>query len=174
MAPSQLGDVLERNGRSHSRKDGTIAYDWILNHQGTSVEAGSVRAVDENQAAEFAMRDANVRQVGDSSDTKEAKPQPDRAVIEEARTARAQLAREREALRSSDREQIAAARRDYAQLASDVRHRCTERTLTRRSLAITELASPWANLSTALRRNSSRNCCRSAVSPLPCGYRMPR
>lgn len=51
----------------------------------------------------------------------EAKPQPDQAVIEEARTAQAKLAREREALRSSDREQIAAARRTYAQLASDVR-----------------------------------------------------
>ncbi|MYX18401.1 hypothetical protein GTY67_34190 [Streptomyces sp. SID8374] len=51
----------------------------------------------------------------------EAKPRPDRGVIKEARTAQAQLAREREALRSSDREQIAAARRDYAQLARDVR-----------------------------------------------------
>jgi hypothetical protein len=44
------------------------------------------------------------------------------------------------------------------------RHRCTERTLTRWSLAITQLASPWANLSAALSRNSSQNCCRSAVS----------
>lgn len=71
MAPSQLGDVLERNGRPRSRKDGTVVYDWILNRQGTSVETGSVRAADEDQAAEFAMRDANVRQVGDSDGTGE-------------------------------------------------------------------------------------------------------
>ncbi|MFI8178009.1 hypothetical protein ACIF6H_32470 [Streptomyces microflavus] len=71
MAPSQLGDVLERNGRPRSRKDGTVLYDWILNRQGTSVETGSVRAADEDQAAEFAMRDAKVRQVGDSDDTGE-------------------------------------------------------------------------------------------------------
>jgi hypothetical protein len=45
------------------------------------------------------------------------------------------------------------------------RHRWTERTLTCRSLAIAELASPRANLSAALSPNSSRNCCRSVVSP---------
>lgn len=54
------------------------------------------------------------------------------------------------------------------------RHRCTERTLTRRSLAITELASPGANLSAAFSRNSSRNRWRSAGNPPPCEYRMPR
>lgn len=32
---------------------------------------------------------------------------------------------------------------------------------------------PRANRSAAGSRNSSRNCCRSAVSPPPCGYRMP-
>ncbi|CAM5444274.1 hypothetical protein SPURM210S_01584 [Streptomyces purpurascens] len=32
---------------------------------------------------------------------------------------------------------------------------------------------PRANRSAAWSRNSSRNCCRSAVSPPPCGYRMP-
>ncbi|MFI9186858.1 hypothetical protein ACIGXG_32085 [Streptomyces goshikiensis] len=51
----------------------------------------------------------------------EAKPQPDQQVIQDARTAQARLAREREALRSSDREQIAAARQHYAQLAREVR-----------------------------------------------------
>lgn len=52
------------------------------------------------------------------------------------------------------------------------RHRCTDRRLTRSSLAISELASPRANRSAAWSRNSSRNCCRSAVSPPPCGYRL--
>ncbi|MFF4169419.1 hypothetical protein [Streptomyces sp. NPDC001744] len=51
----------------------------------------------------------------------EAKPHPDRAVVEEARAAQARLAREREALRSGDREQIADARRRYARLARQVR-----------------------------------------------------
>ncbi|MCF3179039.1 hypothetical protein IPZ70_03630 [Streptomyces polychromogenes] len=51
----------------------------------------------------------------------EAKSEPDQAVIEQARAARFQLAREREGLRSSDREQIAAARRHYAQLARAIR-----------------------------------------------------
>lgn len=51
----------------------------------------------------------------------EAKPQPDRSLITKAREAQTRLAREREALRSGDREQIAAARRKYAQLAGDVR-----------------------------------------------------
>ncbi|MFI8515437.1 hypothetical protein ACIGHB_30340 [Streptomyces sp. NPDC085460] len=51
----------------------------------------------------------------------EAKPHPDQAVIEEARAARTRLAREREELRSSDREQIASARQNYARLAREVR-----------------------------------------------------
>ncbi|MFC8957374.1 hypothetical protein ACFT8P_32755 [Streptomyces sp. NPDC057101] len=51
----------------------------------------------------------------------EAKPNPDRTVLKEARAAQARLAREREALRSSDLEQIAAARQRYAQLAREVR-----------------------------------------------------
>ncbi|MCL6732600.1 hypothetical protein PWE32_04705 [Streptomyces neyagawaensis] len=52
------------------------------------------------------------------------------------------------------------------------RRRCTERTLTRRSFTITELTSPWVNVSAALSCNSSRNYWRSTVRPLPCGYRM--
>ncbi|GAA1598901.1 hypothetical protein GCM10009678_94680 [Actinomadura kijaniata] len=51
----------------------------------------------------------------------EAKPRPDQAVIQEARAAQTRLAREREALRSSDRQQIAEARQHYAQLAREVR-----------------------------------------------------
>jgi hypothetical protein len=50
----------------------------------------------------------------------EAKDVPDPSVIEDARAAQTQLAREREGLRSSDREQIAAARARYAQLAREV------------------------------------------------------
>ncbi|MFF6888932.1 hypothetical protein ACFY9F_37885 [Streptomyces sp. NPDC012421] len=50
-----------------------------------------------------------------------AKPHPDQTVIEEARAAQTRLAREREELRSSDREQIANARQRYAQLAREVR-----------------------------------------------------
>ncbi|MFG2296444.1 hypothetical protein [Streptomyces sp. NPDC048603] len=49
------------------------------------------------------------------------KTDPDQGVIQRARAARAQLAREREGLRPDDREQIAAARRHYAQVAHDVR-----------------------------------------------------
>jgi hypothetical protein len=63
MAPSQLGDVLERNGRPRSRRDGTVLYDWVLSFMGTDVKAGSVRAADDDQAAEFAVRDAEVRQI---------------------------------------------------------------------------------------------------------------
>uniref|UniRef100_A0AAU2JX72 PE domain-containing protein n=1 Tax=Streptomyces sp. NBC_00049 TaxID=2903617 RepID=A0AAU2JX72_9ACTN len=51
----------------------------------------------------------------------EAKPDPDQDVIRNAQSAQARLAREREGLRSTDREQIAAARQHYAQLARDVR-----------------------------------------------------
>ncbi|MEV4950361.1 hypothetical protein [Streptomyces sp. NPDC053755] len=51
----------------------------------------------------------------------EAKPHPDQAVIRQARAAQVRLAHEREELRSSDREQIAAARQRYAQLAREVR-----------------------------------------------------
>ncbi|WP_329453228.1 hypothetical protein OG894_42325 (plasmid) [Streptomyces sp. NBC_01724] len=51
----------------------------------------------------------------------EAKPEPDVAVIEDARAAQTRLAREREALRSGEREQIAAARQHYAQLACQIR-----------------------------------------------------
>ena len=50
-----------------------------------------------------------------------AKSTPNTEVIERARAARRELAREREGLRSSDREGIAAARQRYAQLAEDVR-----------------------------------------------------
>ncbi|WP_309031541.1 hypothetical protein [Streptomyces alfalfae] len=51
----------------------------------------------------------------------EAEPNPDPEVIREARAAQTRLAREREELRSTNREQIAAARQRYAQLARDVR-----------------------------------------------------
>ncbi|WP_405869930.1 hypothetical protein OHB11_00730 [Streptomyces zaomyceticus] len=51
----------------------------------------------------------------------EAKPQPDQQIIQDARAAQTRLAREREGLRSGDREQIAAARQHYAQLAREVR-----------------------------------------------------
>ncbi|MGI5478730.1 hypothetical protein [Streptomyces lavendofoliae] len=51
----------------------------------------------------------------------EAKDTPDQGVINDALAARTQLARERERLRSTDREQIAAARARYAELAREVR-----------------------------------------------------
>ncbi|MFE6632415.1 hypothetical protein ACFVNB_34920 [Streptomyces rochei] len=50
----------------------------------------------------------------------ESKPQPDQLVIDQARAAQSRLARERESLRSTDREQIARARAHYAQLAREV------------------------------------------------------
>lgn len=50
-----------------------------------------------------------------------AQPHPDQQVIRGARAAQARLAREREELRSTDREQIAAARQRYTQLAREVR-----------------------------------------------------
>ncbi|MFB6613552.1 hypothetical protein ACFCV9_04935 [Streptomyces sp. NPDC056367] len=53
----------------------------------------------------------------------EAKPNPDQGVLDDARAAQARLAREREALRSEDREQIAAARQRYTRLAREVRER---------------------------------------------------
>lgn len=53
----------------------------------------------------------------------EAKPQPDAAVIAEARAGQARLAREREQLRSTDHAQIAEARQHYAQLAREVQER---------------------------------------------------
>jgi hypothetical protein len=50
----------------------------------------------------------------------EAKPQPDAAVIAEARAGQARLAREREQLRSTDHAQIAEARQRYARLAREI------------------------------------------------------
>ncbi|WNZ09774.1 hypothetical protein [Streptomyces sp. 11x1] len=50
----------------------------------------------------------------------EAKDAPDTAVIEAARAAQGRLAKERERLRSADREQIAEARSRYARLAREV------------------------------------------------------
>ncbi|WEH16363.1 hypothetical protein [Streptomyces sp. VNUA24] len=50
----------------------------------------------------------------------EAKSTPDAAVIEAARAAQGRLAKERERLRSADREQIAEARARYARLAREV------------------------------------------------------
>ncbi|MFF5358324.1 hypothetical protein ACFY4I_02815 [Streptomyces scabiei] len=50
----------------------------------------------------------------------EAKGTPDAAVIEAARAAQGRLAKERERLRSADREQIAEARARYARLAREV------------------------------------------------------
>ncbi|QGZ52536.1 hypothetical protein GPZ77_33265 [Streptomyces sp. QHH-9511] len=50
-----------------------------------------------------------------------AKPAPDQDAIDAAVAARRQLAREREALRATDQEQIAAARRRYAEIARTVR-----------------------------------------------------
>ncbi len=47
------------------------------------------------------------------------------------------------------------------------RDRCTERTLTRSSIAITELGSPTANPWDASIRISSRNCRRSSLMPRP-------
>ncbi len=52
--------------------------------------------------------------------SEEAKPEPDQAVIAEARTAQVRLAHEREGLRPTDRERIAEARASYAQLAREV------------------------------------------------------
>ncbi|MEU6102736.1 hypothetical protein [Streptomyces flaveolus] len=50
----------------------------------------------------------------------ESKPQPDQGVIDQTRAAQSRPAREREGLRSTNREQIAAARPHYAQLAREV------------------------------------------------------
>jgi hypothetical protein len=50
----------------------------------------------------------------------EAKAVPAQGVIDAARAAQFRLAREREALRSSDQEQIASARAHYAKLALEV------------------------------------------------------
>ncbi|EMF53050.1 MULTISPECIES: hypothetical protein [Streptomyces] len=50
----------------------------------------------------------------------EAKDAPDAAVVEAARAAQGRLAKERERLRSADREQIAEARARYARLAREV------------------------------------------------------
>ncbi|QHC33881.1 hypothetical protein [Streptomyces sp. HF10] len=55
--------------------------------------------------------------------SEEARPEPDAGVISEAREAQSRLAREREGLRSNDREQIVAARADYARLAREVLER---------------------------------------------------
>ncbi|MEU3282425.1 hypothetical protein [Streptomyces antibioticus] len=52
--------------------------------------------------------------------SEEAKPTPDRSIIDQARAAQSRLAREREGLRSTDTKQIAAARLKYAQLAREV------------------------------------------------------
>ncbi|WCD91264.1 hypothetical protein KPP03845_200225 (plasmid) [Streptomyces xanthophaeus] len=53
----------------------------------------------------------------------EAKPAPDQGIIDNALAAQTRATRERENLRSEDREQIAAARQHYAQLAREVRER---------------------------------------------------
>lgn len=50
----------------------------------------------------------------------EGKPTPDQGVIEQARAAQTRLARNRECLRSTDRDQITAARAHYARLAREV------------------------------------------------------
>ncbi|GHE60662.1 hypothetical protein [Streptomyces capitiformicae] len=50
----------------------------------------------------------------------EAKDAPDPAVIEAARAAQGRLAKEREQLRSADRERIAEARAHYARVAREV------------------------------------------------------
>lgn len=52
------------------------------------------------------------------------------------------------------------------------RHRWTDRTLTRNSLAISGLLRPAANMPPASNRIRSRNACLSAVRPPPCGYLM--
>ncbi|WP_051806826.1 hypothetical protein [Streptomyces sp. NRRL F-2664] len=51
----------------------------------------------------------------------ESKPDPAQEVIQSALAAQARMAREREALRSTDREQIAAARQRYTELACEIR-----------------------------------------------------
>ncbi|MEU2380330.1 hypothetical protein [Streptomyces misionensis] len=71
MAPSVLGDVLERNGRPRNRRDGTVVYDWSLKSGAIDVEFGRVRAADDDQAAEFAVRDAKVRPVDADDETEE-------------------------------------------------------------------------------------------------------
>ena len=48
----------------------------------------------------------------------------------------------------------------------------TDRSLTRKSFAITEVFSPRANRSPASRRTPSRKARRSAVRPPPCAYRI--
>ncbi|MGW5989464.1 hypothetical protein ACWFRT_13800 [Streptomyces anulatus] len=71
MVPSQLGDVLERNGRPRSRRDGTVLYDWDLEH---GVETGSVRATDDDEAAELALRDSKTVRRGDEDETETGDP----------------------------------------------------------------------------------------------------
>ncbi|MEU9037954.1 hypothetical protein AB0D45_24060 [Streptomyces sp. NPDC048352] len=83
-------------------------HDW--SNEGTAAYEAAIEAVNGAVGAYSALIAAE-----------KTKPEPDQAVIETARAARARLAREREGLRSTDREQIAAARRHYAQLAQQVR-----------------------------------------------------
>ncbi|MCX5077744.1 MULTISPECIES: hypothetical protein [unclassified Streptomyces] len=83
-------------------------YDW--SNEGTAAYEAAIEAVNGAVGAYSALIAAE-----------EAKPAPDQAVIANALAAQARLAKEREGLRSDDGEQIAAARRHYAQLAREIR-----------------------------------------------------
>ncbi|MEV7614090.1 hypothetical protein [Streptomyces sp. NPDC089799] len=83
-------------------------YDW--SNEETAAYEAAIEAVNGAVSAYSALIAAE-----------EGKAEPDQGLIERAHAARSQPPRDREGLRSGDREQIAAARRHYAQVARDVR-----------------------------------------------------
>ncbi|APY87582.1 hypothetical protein DCW30_22075 [Streptomyces alfalfae] len=88
-----------------------------------SDQLGPYEWSNEETAAYEAAIEAINRVVGAYSaviSAEETKDAPEQDVIDNARAAQSRLARARESLRSSDHEQIAAARAHYAQLARDV------------------------------------------------------
>lgn len=84
------------------------SYDW--SNEETAAYEAAIEAVNGAVGAYSALIAAE-----------EAKPERDQGVIDNALAAQSRAAREREALRSENREQIAAARQYYAQLAREVR-----------------------------------------------------
>lgn len=99
------GDYVPSNGISIT--DQLDPYEWSNEH--IAAYEAAIEAVNGAVGAYSALISAE-----------EAKDTPNQTVIDDARAAREQLAREREGLRSSNREQIAAARAHYAQLAREV------------------------------------------------------
>ncbi|MDX2395251.1 MULTISPECIES: hypothetical protein [unclassified Streptomyces] len=83
---------------------------YIWSNEGTAAYEAAIEAVNGAVGA-YSARIA----------AEEAKPQPDQDVIDHALAGQFRLAREREALRSEDEAQIAAARQHYTRLARDIR-----------------------------------------------------